>query len=64
MIASRERCEVRLADCHAAAAPGKVGRFPRGSGCRQDAPDATQQRPPVGLGGRRTAKEPGKVRRF
>nr|AYM50513.1 hypothetical protein [Citrobacter freundii] len=33
-ISTRQRRPARWADSHVAAAPGKVGRFPRGSGAR------------------------------
>nr|MBE0260553.1 hypothetical protein [Klebsiella michiganensis] len=43
-IPTRQQRPARWADFHTAAAPGKVGRFPHGSGARQGGPIPTQHR--------------------
>ena len=45
-------------------APGKVGRFPHGSGARQDGRFPTRQRRPARWADSHTAAAPGKVGRF
>ncbi|KAB7487960.1 hypothetical protein CDA56_29845 (plasmid) [Klebsiella michiganensis] len=39
-----QQCPARWADSHTAAAPGKVGGFPHGSGARQGGRISTRQR--------------------
>ncbi|RBZ10246.1 hypothetical protein DM078_30475, partial [Klebsiella pneumoniae] len=54
----------RWADSHAAAAPGKVGGFPRGSGARQGGRIPTRQRRPARWADFHAAAAPGKVGGF
>ncbi|EFB5938863.1 hypothetical protein FQE78_21730, partial [Escherichia coli] len=49
---------------HAAAAPGKMGGFPRGSGARQDGRISTRQRRPARWADFHTAAAPGKMGGF
>ncbi|PZD98070.1 hypothetical protein DND31_28755 [Klebsiella pneumoniae] len=60
-ISTQHQRPARWADSHAAAAPGKVGRFPRGSGARQGGRIPTRHRRPARWADSHTAPAPGKV---
>ncbi len=63
-IPTRQQRPARWADFHTAAAPGKVGRFPHGSGARQGGPIPTRQRRPARWADSHTAAAPGKMGGF